>query len=570
MKKLLLLLTLFVGLSSAAWAQVCTPDTAGFTAGAFANPASLPCIQQTAAYAATLTIRIPDSIDAHVFDTAVPAGSYYLYVDSLALDSVTGAPVGINAAINPGSTVFLHAGDYGCVQFSGTTNTSLGNYTLSLYGNGCAHGSISGIPLDSCYQSILLSYFSYTLNVCALAPICTPDTSAFTTGVNIFPAFLPCISPGSPYSGTVSIRVPDSIDASLFNSALPGGTYFVHVDSIRMDSITGMPSGINAASLPGSSTWLHGGDFACALFSGTTNATAGYYPINVFVKGCVHGTFPVIGYIDTCTNQNLATLFNFTLSVCNGPACTVDTTHFSGGTYVYPTQLPCIITDQAYSGQVNIQVPDSLDISQFITGFTVPPGRGFAHIDSIDITTVTGLPTGINLTTNPGLHTWLHPSDVACAVFAGTVSGAITPAGAYPLIISGTACGYTHDTLHSGGITIPINIDTCMQNYSFAKIFPYSLNVCYPAGISQVTEGINLSIYPNPNQGHFTVSISSADRVSGTMTVLDQLGRVLRSQNIDVTGTQQIPLDMGSISAGAYLLMIHTGQNRSVKQFIVR
>ena len=117
---------------------------------------------------------------------------------------------------------------------------------------------------------------------------------------------------------------------------------------------------------------------------------------------------------------------------------------------------------------------------------------------------------------------------------------------------------------------IPVNIDSCFQNYSFNKIFPYTLNVCYPAGIAQIADGISFKIYPNPNPGNFTVSVSSVDHVNGTLSVVDQLGRVIRSQNIDVTGTQQIPLDLGYISTGAYLVIINTGQNKVIKQFVVR
>jgi hypothetical protein len=54
------------------------------------------------------------------------------------------------------------------------------------------------------------------------------------------------------------------------------------------------------------------------------------------------------------------------------------------------------------------------------------------------------------------------------------------------------------------------------------------------------------------------------------MSILDQLGRVIKTQNIDVTGTRQIALDLGEISAGAYILMINTAQSKSVKQFIVK
>ena len=568
MKKIFLLLTLFAGIGSA-FGTGCTPDTVGFPSGAFANPASLACIRQNTAYSATLTIRIPDSIDAHVFDPSVPAGRYYMHVDSLALDSVTGAPAGIRTIASPSNTVFLHPGEYGCVNIFGTTSANVGNYTLSLYGNGCAHGYISAIFLDSCYEGLLPSFFSYPLSVCAVPTVCTPDSNGFAPGTYINPATLPCIGTGTPYSGTVSILIPDSIDASLVDSRLPVGLVFAHIDSVRIDSVTGAPAGITAQANPGSSVWLHPGQYACALFSGTTNSTPGSYPIGVFGRGCVHGSY--MGFnIDTCADKNLGAIFNFSLNVCNGNACTVDTSQFSAGTYVYPAVLPCIFINTAYSHQINIKVPDSLDLSSFITGISVPPGQGYAHIDSIRINTVTGYPSGLNITTRPSLGVWLKPSDVACAVFAGTVYGNTTPAGAYPLTMTGTACGYTHTILNIQGNMIPVNIDSCFQNYNFSKVFPYTLNVCYPAGVSQIADGINFNIYPNPNQGIFTVNVSSVDHITGTLSVVDQLGRVIRSQNIDVTGTQQIPMDLGYISTGAYLLIMNTGQNKSIKQFVVR
>lgn len=571
MKKLLLLLALFVGIVAGAFAQVCTPDTSNFPAGAFANPASLPCITQNTTYSGTITIRIPDSVDAHLLDTTYPAGFYFVHIDSVSLDSVTGAPAGLSVAINPGSTT-LYPGGYGCVQISGSTSASAGSYPLSLYGSGCFHVQLAHHVADSCIYGLLPAYFSYSLNVCAASTLCTPDTSHFASGSNIYPTSLPCITPGSTYSGDVSIRVPDSVDAALFYSGIPGGTYFVHIDSIRIDSIVGMPTGISATSNPGDSVWLHGGQFACAQFSGITNAAPGNFPIDVYGRGCVHGTFPIIGAIDTCISRNIGNFFTFSLNVCSGPACIVDTTQFSSSVHVYPPVLQCIITNRPYSGQINIQVPDSLDISDVIqiSGFTIPPGAGFIHIDSIDITSITGDPTGITSISNPVLGSWLKPSAFACAVFSGTVNAATTSAGAYPLTISGTACGYTHTTLHVGGISIPINVDTCIQNFNFSKSFPYTLNVCYPAGIQQVTEGIDLNIYPNPNQGNFTVSIASSDRVNGTLAVLDQLGRTIKTQNIDMSGSREIPLALGNVSPGAYLLMITTSESRSVKQFIVR
>ena len=393
----------------------------------------------------------------------------------------------------------------------------------------------------------------------AWSQVCTPDTANFASGSYVYPASLPCITPGTAYSGVVSLRVPDSLDASLFTSFVQPGQYYVHIDSIRFDSINGMPAGITGVTNPATTVWLHGGDYGCVQFAGTTNAAPGNFPIGIFGRGCVHGN--IAGFpIDSCVSGSLSSYFNYSLNVC-GTGCTVDTTHFSSSTHVYPSSLPCIITGTAFAGQINIQVPDSLDANAFVS--QIPPGSGVVYIDSININSITGYPTGISSVSNPVLTSKLLPGSFACAAVSGTVNGLVTPSGNYPLTISGTACGrlyYNNNMVYS----------TCMTNYNFTKIFPYSLDVCYPAGVSQVAAGLNLNIYPNPNQGIFTVTLSSASRVAGTMSVVDQLGRVINTQSIDVTGTKQISLNLGNVSAGAYMLMINTDAGRSVKQFIVK
>jgi hypothetical protein len=562
MKKLLLILMLAVGLVSLSSAQtVCTPDSSHFTSGTVVYPATLPCITQGQAYTGTVNIRIPDSLDAHIFFSAIPPNTYYLHVDSVRLDSITGSPAGISAATNPGSGVYLYPGQYGCINFSGITAAAVGSFPVSLYGSGCVHGTVGGFPVDSCQTGLLPPFVNFSLNVCSPPPppACTPDSSSFTASVNVYPPSLPCIQPGQPYTGTVSLRVPDSLDAHLFETFLPPHTFYLHIDSIRLDSIVGFPAGISGVINPGDSVWLHSGQYGCVQFSGSTNAAPGNYPITIYGRGCVHGSVGGVP-VDSCVSGSLAAYFGYSLDVCAPPVCIADTSHFSVATHVYPASLPCIQTGTAFSGQVNIQVPVSLDLTDFIS--LVPANTSTVYIDSINIMSITGDPAGITSVNNPVLNTWLFPSQVACAVFSGTVNGLTTSGGNYPLTISGTGCG--HFTL--GGTTI----HRCMTNYNFAKVFPYSLDVCYPAGISQISENIDLNIYPNPNQGNLTVTIASSNHISGTMSVLDQLGRVVHTQNIDMTGSRLIPLELGDISAGAYLLMITTGDSRSVKQFIVK
>ena len=239
--------------------------------------------------------------------------------------------------------------------------------------------------------------------------------------------------------------------------------------------------------------------------------------------------------------------------------CTPDTAsaHYPSGTYVYPASLDTLYGGQAFSGTVTIKVPDSLDAHYFVSA--IPAGTFKAPIDSIEIISITGIPTGMTQSSNPANGTWLKPGQFACAIFTGTTYAATAN---YPLTITGNGCG--HFTL--AGTTY----DSCFQNYNFASVFPYSLTVSNPSGISEVSAGLNLNIYPNPNQGNFTVTVSSDTRINGTMSIVDGLGRTINTQSIDVTGTKQVPLEMSNLSPGAYLLVINADGARSVKQFIVK
>jgi hypothetical protein len=239
------------------------------------------------------------------------------------------------------------------------------------------------------------------------------------------------------------------------------------------------------------------------------------------------------------------------------PACTPDTTHFSSNVHVYPDSLPCISRSTAFSGVVSIQIPASEDAHNLYD--TIPAGLATAYIDSVQIDSITGYPAGISSVSSPSLGTWIYPNRYACAIFSGTTTDV---AGNYPLTIYGQGCG--HFSIPGS----PTVYARCIST-TLSRFFPYSLQVCNAAGISEVLNGVNLAIYPNPNQGTFTVTLSTADRLTGDLMIMDELGRTIHTESVDVTGTKHISLDLGNIAAGSYLLVINTAGGKSVKQFVV-
>ena len=146
--------------------------------------------------------------------------------------------------------------------------------------------------------------------------------------------------------------------------------------------------------------------------------------------------------------------------------CVADTANLSPGQLIYPAQLPCILRDSVYSGVLSILVPDSVPGADFNNPYA--RAAGYVIVDSINIQSITGEPTGITSSSSPALGTWIPVRGYACAAFTGTAPPG-TALGNYPLTITGIGCGH---------VTVLGNVyDTCMP-FNFSTIYPYDLQVC--------------------------------------------------------------------------------------------
>jgi len=128
---------------------------------------------------------------------------------------------------------------------------------------------------------------------------CTIDSS--NTGFfSPSPDSLPCIERNVPYSQVIQILVPNTIDLQQFGSPIP---FILTVDSMVVDSVTGLPSGIDYILNPDSQA-IYGGGRACALLSGTTTDAKGNYPVIFYGTITMHG-FPFPPYFDGDTTVRL-------------------------------------------------------------------------------------------------------------------------------------------------------------------------------------------------------------------------------------------------------------------------
>ena len=163
---------------------------------------------------------------------------------------------------------------------------------------------------------------------------CTVNASAQTTpGVNIPASQLPCIHPGVAYSQTLQVKIQQSYDTTIIVEAV-----HIQVDSVKIDSVSGLPSGISFSHSP---VVLLGGGNGCGIFSGTTNAAAGQYNLTAWGTAWLHatGTTPIA--IDTpyAYNGNLnqfSPFGNYYLTVCAPNSVNAISADLNKALSVYP------------------------------------------------------------------------------------------------------------------------------------------------------------------------------------------------------------------------------------------
>ena len=114
----------------------------------------------------------------------------------------------------------------------------------------------------------------------------------------------------------------------------------------------------------------------------------------------------------------------------------------------------------------------------------------------------------------------------------------------------------------------PEGSPTSCENGHDAEVEDYSLNVLNPLSVDEI--GFTaFSVYPNPNNGQFTISFNDASSSTVSVDVYDMRGRSVFNNTYNHTGAFNQAIDLGTIQSGMYLLNITEGGKKIVKKIIV-
>lgn len=389
---------------------------------------------------------------------------------------------------------------------------------------------------------------------------CIPDSAALSPGQYLYPNSLPGILQSSSYSGVLSFLVPDSLPGRVFGNPLVAA-FTITIDSVQINSVSGTPSGISATNTPSLGTWIPASGYSCILFSGTTTAPIGNYPLTVSGVGCGHFTLPVLGTrVDSCMPFNFSSAFPYSLQVCDTQCTnTYDT-----------TRVTLCRGDSILWGAVTVRRPgryvdtvlqsigcDSLKIL-FVT--VINPAIGRDTVKGCNNVTFNGTTVSHDTTITVVLH-GAAANGCDSLVRVRVLVGGATPTIAVSSTLTAVdpAAASWQWLLNGSPISgaTSVNYTPTGGTVNSYQVVVTDIYGCVDTSAATMVSGITgvsipaVRIYPSPNNGSFVLETHDAKGTSYTVT--NSLGQVVQ-RNIISTDKQSI--ELGNIASGVYTISV--------------
>ncbi len=532
------------------------------------------------------------------FTAPAVSGATYSWTGPSTFTSTVQNPVIASAAAGMAGTYSVTVTANGCTSATGTT---------ALVVNASPTGLATTTTASGC------STPSGSITIGAT----TSGTAPFTYSVNSG-AFSTTTSYTGMAAGTYPVTVKDANGCTFTTSAVIGNSSGpTALSTTPASSTCGNANGSISIGAATGGTGPYMYSFNASAFTSTTNytgLTASTY--TVIVKdagGCTFTVNPIVTDIAGPSAQAAATVS----STCGNPNGAINIGATTGGapSYTYSVDGSSFTGTTAYTGfaagSYSVIVQDA-NGCQFTTSATVASiGGPTAQATTTANSTCEGTDGTINIdATTGGTAGYVYSVDGSAFTSATSYSG--FAAGTYNVSVQdANGCSFTTTAVVGNTGTIPATpaitqsgttltsssptgnqwymdgvaiAGETNQTYTYTANGTYTVEVtsggCTSAastGVVVVNTGITeagnpnlLSIYPNPNDGNFIVSFSSADKESYIIELTNALGQVVyREEMKDFTGKFSKELSVEKYGKGIYMINLTNGNHETVKKMIV-
>jgi photosystem II stability/assembly factor-like uncharacterized protein len=93
-----------------------------------------------------------------------------------------------------------------------------------------------------------------------------------------------------------------------------------------------------------------------------------------------------------------------------------------------------------------------------------------------------------------------------------------------------------------------------------------------PVGVEETSASDDISIYPNPSDGNFTVEFSLAQSSKVEISIYDGAGKIIKSKSLGLrsAGVHSEAVTLGSVNDGLYSVLVTSGKEQQVWKLIIR
>lgn len=241
--------------------------------------------------------------------------------------------------------------------------------------------------------------------------------------------------------------------------------------------------------------------------------------------------------------------------------------------------------------------PDICTSYLFNAGIAVPENASSyagATLSVPDSGTITDLDINVNITHNNNadlFYAWVHPSQTSeyQRLASGDCSGAVDVNLTYDDEGSAVNCSSTNsgdnvlpqdplsfaDGLDSAGDWTFLITDVNVGDGNTATWNSTTLIICVEGdpepvlSIDEISEDNLFSVYPNPNNGEFSIQLNSGTSDKVVVEIYDLRGRAIFTKSYNDSSASRKDVNLNNAEAGMYIINVSQGERRSTKKIII-
>ena len=252
-----------------------------------------------------------------------------------------------------------------------------------------------------------------------------------------------------------------------------------------------------------------------------------------------------------CSASSSAT----TVNVSNAPIPTVTASATQACSGDVVTLTSSTADSYAWSnGDTTQSIQVTTTGSYSVTTTNADACAGVGASDAVSVTFTTTPTAAGSFTTNGNIVT-----------FANTSTGASSYSWDFGDFTNSSSAAPLHAYAANGNYQVVLT--AINGNCTDTTVF----NVAITVSIEELMGLSNLTIYPNPASETAIISFDNTLGNSFEIQLIDQLGRVIMSQNdVQISGSNLVTIDLTNLSDGLYSIQLTSNQNTISKRLIVR